>query len=518
MSFGVIRKIIKEKQELTNVDVNGEEVPIPAHPGPKVEPPPPIAELMFDIDIKDPETIKAATLIQAGFRSLGTRREISQMHKAASRIQAGFRSKQTRVILNTMKTALATDYTDSESEDDLQDDWIESSVSASEKSANAPIRNKKVPFGLIRKILKDKQDSDTSVGSSDDDDTIKENMTDEQDEIKQKDVQFDLHNDASGADGVDKPHTKSEKPEDIDTEFLEEDLQDDWTESSVSVSEKSANAPIRNKKVTPFKALGLIGMMFGIKKMELTLSSSGSGSDYTDSESEDALQNDWIESSVSVSEKSANAPIRNKKVPFGVIRIILKNNQDSVTSVGGSDDEDTIKENMTEKQDKLDFHNDLAPGAGTNGVAKSHAESEEPENSDAEFLEEDLQDDWTESSASVSEKSANASIRNKKVPFGLIRKILKDNQISVTSVRGIDDLDTIKENMTEKQDELDLHNDPAPGAVTNGVDKSLAESEEPENIDTEFLEEDLQDDCTESSVSVSKKSANAPTPTKINTF
>ena len=306
MPFGVIRKLLKEKQDLTNVDVNVEEVPIPAHPGPKVEPPPPVVDLKFDIDLKDPETIKAATLIQAGFRSLGARRDISKMHKAASRIQAGFRSKQTRVILNTMKTALATDYTDSESEDDLEDDWIESSVSVSEKSANAPIRNKKVPFGVIRKILRNNHDSVNSVRDSSDDDTIKENITDKQDEIKQKDV-------------------------------LEEDLQDDLTESSTSVSKKSANAHIHNKKITPFKALGLMGMMFGIKRRELTSSSdsgSGSGSDCgSDSESEDELQEDWTESSISVSEKSANAPIRNKKIPFRMIRKILLNNQDSVSGI-----------------------------------------------------------------------------------------------------------------------------------------------------------------------------------------
>ena len=193
-----------------------------------------------------------------------------------------------------------------------------------------------------------------------------------------------------------------------------------------------------------------------------------------------------------------------------MIRKILLNNQDSVNSVRGSSDEDTIKENMTEKQDELDLHNDLAPSASSNGVDKFHAKSEEPEDIETEFLEEDLQDDWTESSVSVSEKSANAPIRNKKVPFGLIRKFLKNNQVSVASVRGRDDEDNIKENMTKKQDELDLHNDLAPGAIADEVDISPAESDEPEDIETEVLEEDLKDDLTESSASVREKSAHAP--------
>jgi len=141
----------------------------------------------------------------------------------------------------------------------------------------------------------------------------------------------------------------------------------------------------------------------------------------------------------------------------------MPNNQDSVTSQRGSDDEDTIKENLTEKsQEKINknkdakpinLHNDAAPGAGTNGVDKSHAESEEPEDIETEFLEEDLQDDWTESSASVSEKSANAPIRNKKVPFGVIRKILK--KLTTPKNRVGDHNDSV----FQKRDRIDRSND-----------------------------------------------------------
>ena len=44
------------------------------------------------------------------------------MVKAASKIQAGFRSKQTRDILKQYKTALDADFTDSSSEEDSDDD------------------------------------------------------------------------------------------------------------------------------------------------------------------------------------------------------------------------------------------------------------------------------------------------------------------------------------------------------------------------------------------------------------
>ena len=100
-----------------------------------------------------------------------------------------------------------------------------------------------------------------------------------------------------------------------------------------------------------------------------------------------------------------------------------------------------------------DLHNSNAPVAGTNGVDKSHAESEEPEDIETEFLEEDLQDDWTESSASVSEKSANAPIRNKKVPFGVIRKILKKLTTPKNRVGDHDD------SVFQKRDRIDRSND-----------------------------------------------------------
>ena len=298
-------------------------------------------------------------------------------------------------------------------------------------------------FGIKKMALTSSSSSSSGSGidsgseTSDSEDAVKDQESKSKPPAKEP-VKLDLHNDASGVDGVDKSHAKSEEAKNIDTEFLEEDLQDDWTESSVSVSEKSANAPIRNKKV-----------------------------------------------------------------PFGLIRKILKNNQDSVTSVRGSNDKDTVKENMTEKQNELDLHNDLAPGEGTNEVDKSHDESEEPEDNDTDFLEEDLQYDWTESSASASKKSAHAPIGMKKVAglaVLLCRQILKGSQLSKFAL----------------QDTYPSHNDLATSADTNGVHKSLDKSEDPEDIDidTEFLEEDLQDDWTESSASVSEKSANALYATK----
>ena len=93
---------------------------------------------------------------------------------------------------------------------------------------------------------------------------------------------------------------------------------------------------------------------------------------------------------------------RIKEVPPKMKELNLST--DSVTSVKGSvesvEDEETIKEKPEPDADAED--DDL----------------------ETEFLEDEDMEDYTESSASVSELSANAPIRNKKVPFTLIRKIL----------------------------------------------------------------------------------------------
>ena len=75
-------------------------------------------EVIESINMEDPETAKAATKIQAGFKGFTARKNLLNMVKAATRIQAGFRSKQTRDILKQYKQSLAADFTDTDSEEE----------------------------------------------------------------------------------------------------------------------------------------------------------------------------------------------------------------------------------------------------------------------------------------------------------------------------------------------------------------------------------------------------------------
>ena len=423
MPFGVIRKLLKEKQDLTNVDVNVEEVPIPAHPGPIVEPPPPVVDLKFDIDLKDPETIKAATLIQAGFRSLGARRDISKMHKAASRIQAGFRSKQTRVILNTMKTALNTDFTDSSSEESSEEDdvfgdkdmqdYAATKIQAGFRGNKARKEVKELKENIIEHSNTTAATAGAPVNPGADPKAEAESITSQSvaesaESSKYTPGYFELH-------GIE---TQSEQ---------EDNTLADNTLSSMKTHDLATSGSVKDGQKMPIPA----------KTPEEELAATKIQAGYRGIQARKEVEQLKLE------------------------RNSMPNNQDSVTSVRGSDDEDTIKENLTEKSLQLDkkdakpndLHNSNAPVAGTNGVDKSHAESEEPEDIETEFLEEDLQDDWTESSASVSEKSANAPIRNKKVPFGVIRKILKKLTTPKNRVGDHDD------SVFQKRDRIDRSND-----------------------------------------------------------
>ena len=78
-------------------------------------------EVIESINMEDPETAKAATKIQAGFKGFTARKNLLNMVKAATRIQAGFRSKQTRDILKQYKASIAADFTDSDSDSEEED-------------------------------------------------------------------------------------------------------------------------------------------------------------------------------------------------------------------------------------------------------------------------------------------------------------------------------------------------------------------------------------------------------------
>ena len=59
----------------------------------------------------DPDTAKAATTIQAGFKGFTTRKNWLKTVQAATKIQAGFRSKQVRDILKQYKQGLEANFT-----------------------------------------------------------------------------------------------------------------------------------------------------------------------------------------------------------------------------------------------------------------------------------------------------------------------------------------------------------------------------------------------------------------------
>ena len=86
-----------------------------------------------------------------------------EANAAATKIQAGFRGQQARKQVQEMKsnqvpnTEEVTINPISESTESIED-YTDSEMSVSEASANAPIRNKKKPFTVIKRLLRHKDD------------------------------------------------------------------------------------------------------------------------------------------------------------------------------------------------------------------------------------------------------------------------------------------------------------------------------------------------------------------------
>jgi len=73
---------------------------------------------VMNYDMTDPDTAKAATTIQAGFKGFTARKNWLKTVQAATKIQAGFRSKQVRDILKQYKKGLDNSFTDSSDSED----------------------------------------------------------------------------------------------------------------------------------------------------------------------------------------------------------------------------------------------------------------------------------------------------------------------------------------------------------------------------------------------------------------
>ena len=118
----------------------------------------------------------------------------------------------------------------------------------------------------------------------------------------------------------------------------------------------------------------------------------------------------------------------------------IKGSMESRMSIEEDDGDNTIKENLRKSQDNTN----IEPVPITNNIVEVKSAHDEENSSKPEEAEDpgdpkaneedsvtppeeeldDLLDDFTDSSISVSQPSANAPIRNKKVPFTLVKKLV----------------------------------------------------------------------------------------------
>ena len=204
----------------------------------------------FEVDAEDPEANVAATKIQAGFRGQKARKQVEEMKKDQ---QQGNNNEEQQS--NTETSEYSPGYFELHGIESEQEDNTLSLM----KNQDLEQENSKKPE-LLQLKESEKNDSVTSIkGSveshSDDENTIKENMSQQQ-SIKPDKPEDDVE------ETIDLEQVPNQEEEDMDP-F--DDLMDDYTDSSVSVSEPSANAPIRNKKM-PFTVIKrLLGFVNSVK-------------------------------------------------------------------------------------------------------------------------------------------------------------------------------------------------------------------------------------------------------------
>ncbi len=233
---------------------------------------------------------EAATKIQAGFRGSKARRDVKQLkesktevekvdeeenedqevEEAATKIQAGFRGHKAREQVKSMKESLVSgNYSVPEGLDlaaEGDDDVFSKEKEVAATKIQAGFRGQKARKeveSIRQEKIQTTQDSsctETSEYSPGyfelhgiETDTEKTDQTMSSLRTSKDPVQAQkesMESQVSHEENTIKEKLEDEEDDDIETEFLEDDL-DDYTESSASVSEKSANAPIRNKKM-PF--------------------------------------------------------------------------------------------------------------------------------------------------------------------------------------------------------------------------------------------------------------------------
>lgn len=345
----------------------------------------------------------AATKIQAGYRGQQARREVKQKRdsetEAATKIQAGFRGTQARKQVNSMKESSQSSAKHEDENEDEEIDAAATKIQSGFRGKKARDQVKQMRQSLISgdyekpedlsedQLALDQTDEDVFEGADLDAAAtkIQSGFRGAQARKQVKEIRSSIIE-----DGEEIPVRLRERREVADeAELLEQQL----AATKIQAGFRGTQA---RKQVQQMKESHQ-------EDHHSTTETSEYSPGYFELHGISTDQEDTTISSIQTHDR-----LKLAEVPS------VKGSMESQVSV----EDTTIKENMTEKDAKT----------------KDNEESEEEEDIDTEFLEDDF-DDLTESSASVSEKSANAPIRNKKVPFTLIRKILnlvvKPNKVGV---------------------------------------------------------------------------------------
>ena len=290
-------------------------------------------EDITDIDLDDEELADAATKIQASFRGSQARKEVKviKVKTANKEVTDGGGQSIDKELNQQKEPNEVEENNENDDDDELLEEFTDTSISTSEVSANAPIRNKKHAYKLVKTLVisaGEEEDAAAKIQAGFRGIRARREVQEKKDRIEQEQAATKIQagfrgNKARKDVKVIKVKAEAANKEDItDIDLDDEDLAEAATKIQASFRGSQARKEVKvikvksaNKDATNDEA--------NVKEPK----EDEKDQNDTNENEEDDLLDEFTDTSISTSEVSANAPIRNKKHAYKLVKSLLTSNK-----------------------------------------------------------------------------------------------------------------------------------------------------------------------------------------------
>ena len=289
-------------------------------------------EDITDIDLDDEELADAATKIQASFRGSQARKEVKVIKvKTANKEITDGGGQSNDKESNQQKEQNEVEENIENDDDELLEEFTDTSISTSEVSANAPIRNKKHAYKLVKTLVKsagEEDDAAAKIQAGFRGIQARKEVQEKKDKIEQEQAATKIQagfrgNKARKDVKVIKVKAEAANKEDItDIDLDDEDLAEAATKIQASFRGSQARKEVKVIKVKSANK-DAANDEANVKEAK----EDEKDQNDTNENDEDDLLDEFTDTSISTSEVSANAPIRNKKHAYKLVKSLLTSNK-----------------------------------------------------------------------------------------------------------------------------------------------------------------------------------------------